>query len=85
MRYFDYENLPEGHLPLTACAVRRGAGSYPGRDGIILNNVWASYAHLHALATPQWAVGLLAAARRYARVTSRIDSYRLCVDPDGPA
>ena len=71
---FHYSRiLPEGDIPPTACSVTRGAGSYPGRDGIILKNVWASYAHLHALATPQWAVGLLAAARRYARVTGYID------------
>jgi len=71
---FHYSRiLPEGDIPPTACSVTRGAGSYPGRDGIILKNVWASYAHLHALATPQWAVGLLAAARRYARVTGHID------------
>lgn len=71
---FHYSRiLPEGDIPPTACSVTRGTGSYPGRDGITLKNVWASYAHLHALATPQWAVGLLAAARRYARVTGHID------------
>ena len=64
---FHYSRVvPEGDLPPTACSVTRGAGSYPGRDGIISKNVWASYAHLHALATPQWAAGLLAAAHRHA-------------------
>ena len=82
---FHYSHiLPEDHMPPTACAVTRGTGSYPGRDGIILNNVWAGYAHLHAVATPQWAVGLLAAARRYASVTGRIDSGQFCEDPDRP-
>jgi cobyrinic acid a,c-diamide synthase len=83
---FHYSRiLPEGDLPLTACAVKRGTGSFPGRDGIILNNVWASYAHLHALATPEWAAGLLAAARRYAGITGRRGSARFCADPDTPA
>jgi cobyrinic acid a,c-diamide synthase len=82
---FHYSRIvPEGDIPPTACAVTRGTGSYPGRDGIILKNVWASYAHLHALATPQWAAGLLAAAHRYARVTGRIDSVRFGADPDRP-
>ena len=64
---FHYSRiLREGDPPPTACAVTRGAGSYPGRDGIVSQNVWASYAHLHALATPEWAAGLLAAGRRYA-------------------
>jgi cobyrinic acid a,c-diamide synthase len=83
---FHYSRiLAEGDIPPTACSVIRGTGSYPGRDGIILKNVWASYAHLHALATPQWAAGLLAAARRYANVTGRIESGRFCADPDRPA
>jgi hypothetical protein len=29
--------------------------------------VWASYTHVHAQATPEWAEGLLGAARAYAR------------------
>jgi cobyrinic acid a,c-diamide synthase len=68
---FHYSRIiPEGDPPSTACSVRRGVGSYRGRDGIILNNAWASYVHLHALATPQWAAGLLGAARRYGRRAS---------------
>ena len=64
---FHYSRiLPDGDHPPTACAVTRGSGSYPGREGIICKNVWASYAHLHALATPEWAPGLLAAARSHA-------------------
>ena len=63
---FHYSRiLPDGDLPPTACTLKRGTGSYRGRDGIISNNVWASYVHLHAAATPQWASGLLAAARRH--------------------
>ena len=55
--------------PATACAVLRGAGCYNGRDGIIFENVWASYAHVHAVATPEWARGFLSAARRFAKMT----------------
>ena len=50
----------------TACAVVRGSGCWPGRDAVLVHNVWASYTHLHALATPNWASGLLSAARRFA-------------------
>lgn len=60
---FHYSRvLPGGRLPQTACQVQRGTGAYDGRDGIILDNVWASYAHVHALGTPEWAQGLLQAA-----------------------
>lgn len=54
----------------TACAVRRGTGCGDGRDGVIVHNVFAAYTHLHALATPEWAPGVVAAARRY-RATPR--------------
>jgi cobyrinic acid a,c-diamide synthase len=64
---FHYSSiLPGTDLPHTACAVRRGTGCYHGRDGVIVGNVWASYTHLHALAAPEWARGLLNAARRFA-------------------
>ncbi len=51
---------------LTSCAVRRGSGSVASRDGIVVNNVWAAFTHLHAAATPEWAAGLIAAARSHA-------------------
>ncbi len=61
---FHYSRI-EGGLPATACAVLRGTGCGGGRDGIVTGSVWASYAHVHAAATPGWADGLVAAARRY--------------------
>ena len=64
---FHYSRiLPVTDLPNTACLVRRGTGCYHGRDGVIVGNLWASYTHLHALATPEWAWGMLTAARRFA-------------------
>ncbi|MGI9101421.1 MAG: cobyrinate a,c-diamide synthase [Terriglobales bacterium] len=50
----------------TACEVRRGTGAWQRRDAIVTANLWAAYTHLHALATPEWATGLVSAARRYA-------------------
>ncbi len=51
----------------TACAVVRGVGAGEGRDALVTKCVWASYTHVHALGFPEWADGLAAAARRYAR------------------
>ena len=63
---FHYSRiLPEDPLPPTAAAVRRGTGCGQQRDGVIVGNVWASYTHLHALATPEWVEGLLGAARAF--------------------
>jgi cobyrinic acid a,c-diamide synthase len=64
---FHYSRIvPESQQFATACAVKRGSGTCPGRDGIIAGEIWASYTHLHALATPEWASGVLRAARRFA-------------------
>ena len=64
---FHYSRiLPGSNSPSTACTVRRGVGCWDARDGVIVGNLWASYTHLHALATPEWVRGLLNAARRFA-------------------
>ena len=61
---FHYSRIA-GAVPETACAVRRGTGCGGGRDAIVVNRVWASYAHLHAAGAPAWADGLIRAAREY--------------------
>lgn len=66
---FHYSSITGGAAGLrTAYAVRKGRGSIGERDGIVQDNLMASYLHLHALGTPQWAPGLVqaAAARRAA-------------------
>jgi len=47
-----------------SCAYRlsRGQGIGGQRDGLVYKNVLASYAHLHALGTPEWAPALVARA-----------------------
>lgn len=63
---FHYSRiLLEGAQPQTACAVKRGSGCHEGRDAATVGNVWASYTHVHAAATPQWVDGLIGAARRF--------------------
>jgi cobyrinic acid a,c-diamide synthase len=60
---FHYSKIVAAETPYrSVCAVRRGTGCGQGRDGLIQGNVWASYTHIHALGTPEWAQGLLAAA-----------------------
>jgi cobyrinic acid a,c-diamide synthase len=62
---FHYSRVvTEDKLPATACSVLRGKGCYGRRDAVIAGNVWASYTHLHAAATPEWAKGLISAALR---------------------
>lgn len=45
-----------------AYRVSRGQGISGQRDGLVYKNVLASYTHLHALGTPEWAPALVAKA-----------------------
>ena len=47
-----------------AYRLSRGYGLGGDRDGLVYKNVLASYTHLHALATPEWAPAMVAAALR---------------------
>jgi cobyrinic acid a,c-diamide synthase len=47
--------------------MERGAGFLNGKDGVCVNNVLATYTHIHALGTPQWAPALVEKAREYRR------------------
>lgn len=54
--------------PLTlAFKMTRGQGIADGRDGLCYRNVLATYTHLHALGAPEWADGMLRAARAFKR------------------
>ena len=66
---FHYSKIvPEGNPISTACAVMRGTGCGDGRDGVATDNIWASYTHLHATSTPDWAQAMIRAARSAAIV-----------------
>ncbi|MFB3885719.1 MAG: cobyrinate a,c-diamide synthase [Thermodesulfobacteriota bacterium] len=47
-----------------AYQVTRGRGMNGREDGIVYKNLFASYIHLHALGTPEWAEGFVALASR---------------------
>jgi cobyrinic acid a,c-diamide synthase len=49
--------------------MERGSGLADHADGLCRKNVLATYTHIHALGTPQWAPALVAKARRYRRDT----------------
>ncbi len=49
----------------TAFRILRGTGMGHKRDGLCRGNILAAFTHLHALGTPEWAAGMVAAARRY--------------------
>jgi cobyrinic acid a,c-diamide synthase len=47
--------------------MKRGVGIAGDRDGILYKNVLATYIHLHAVGTPQWAKALVRQATLYKR------------------
>jgi len=49
----------------TACLVERGTGCLDQREFVMTNNVVATYTHLHAVGTPEWAAGVVNAAQRF--------------------
>jgi len=54
----DSEDLP------FAYGMKRGRGIEGERDGIIYKNLFASYVHLHALGTPEWAKNFVSLASK---------------------
>lgn len=64
---FHYSRIVPGTEKLsTACSVERGAGCFDQRELVMANNVVATYTHLHATASPEWATGMVNAARCFA-------------------
>ena len=60
---FHYSRVVDGVGLHSVFDVGRGTGSLAGRDGLVIGNVLASYIHIHARGTPQWAPGVLRRAR----------------------
>ncbi len=63
---FHYSRIShiDGSLSM-AYDVQRGFGIDGKSDGILYKNVAASYTHIHALATPQWAPAMVRKAREH--------------------
>jgi cobyrinic acid a,c-diamide synthase len=53
---FHYSKVTDlGANVRTALSLTRGSGVGGRRDGVVQDNVFASYTHVHALGTPMWA------------------------------
>ncbi|CCO22405.1 cobyrinate a,c-diamide synthase [Maridesulfovibrio hydrothermalis] len=53
--------------PKYALDMDRGRGMADGHDGLLSNNVYAGYNHIHALGVPCWAGNFVRAAERFKR------------------
>jgi cobyrinic acid a,c-diamide synthase len=63
--HYSYVTEFEGDMSDFAFDVRRGRGILDNKDGLCYKNVLAAYTHLHAIGSPQWADGVMEAARRF--------------------
>ena len=59
-KIYDYDKSLK-----TTFSVKRGTGCYNKRDGLSYKNVCASYIHIHSIATPEWAKGMINCAKKY--------------------
>lgn len=65
---FHYSRvMSTDNLPPTAYRMCRGGGIDGVVDGMVYKNVLASYTHIHALGTPEWAGAMVKSAREYRR------------------
>lgn len=51
--------------PKYALDMNRGKGMADGHDGLLMNNVYAGYNHIHALGVPCWAGNFVKAAAEF--------------------
>jgi cobyrinic acid a,c-diamide synthase len=68
---FHYSKIRNYDSNIKSClSVTRGTGCFNERDGLVYKNVFASYLHVHALATPEWVRGMIKCARNYRELKS---------------
>ena len=61
---FHHSNLVSSKDLHFVYRIQRGQGVSGNNDGIVYKNVFASYVHLHALGTPEWATGFVSLVRK---------------------
>ncbi len=73
---FHYSSVKawKGREEDLAFTMQRGAGFLNGKDGVCVNNVLATYTHIHALGTPLWAAALVRAALQFNQRTMKPQS-----------
>jgi cobyrinic acid a,c-diamide synthase len=70
---FHYSHILPQDEPLHfALEMVRGKGIFKGQDGLIRQNVFATYTHIHALGVPGWAERFIHAAGTYRREAASV-------------
>ena len=59
-KIYDYDKNLKSSI-----SISRGVGCFNKRDGLIYKNTFATFIHIHALATPEWANGFINCSKKY--------------------
>ena len=73
---FHHSNLSDTRGLNFAYHIQRGQGIHGSQDGVVYKNLFASYIHLHALGTPEWAQGFVSLASRTRRTGRQPDALK---------
>jgi len=73
---FHHSNLSNARGLRFAYQVKRGRGIDGSQDGIVYKNLFASYIHLHALGTPEWAQGFVSLASKLKRSNRQVNALK---------
>ena len=67
LEIWSFATLLTGHggKPEFVLKMTRGAGMLDGLDGVVSNNTFAAYTHIHALGATHWAVNFVRAAAAF--------------------
>jgi cobyrinic acid a,c-diamide synthase len=70
---FHYSRVVHHDLKQTSLvfSMERGTGILDRKDGVCYKNVLATYSHVHAIGTPEWAEGLVRRALAYQQESKR--------------
>jgi len=79
---FHYSRMIEGTDKVdTIFRVKRGSGSFSGRDGLIYKNTVGCYLHIHALGAQMWAENFVAAGKKFKTVNRK--RFKLVLSGEG--
>ncbi len=74
---FHYSRLANKTKHHFALAISRGQGINGAEDGIVYKNMFASYTHIHARGTPEWAPSFVTVAGRQKQDNCRSDQNHM--------
>ncbi len=73
---FHHSSLLDSEDLHLAYRIKKGQGIKGKKDGIVYKNLFASYVHLHASGTPEWARSFVTLASQEAQKTANLEPLK---------